>query len=80
MSLTEAILYPNPIGVLNDITISNTEEGNVFTLFDISGKLIRISQVYDSSTQNTKVTIGNLSSGIYILKDNKGTTWKVIVR
>lgn len=79
-SMFEMILYPNPVGVLNDITISNTRLDDVFTLFDISGKLINSPQEYDSSTQSTKIIIGNLSSGVYILKNSDGKNWKVIIR
>ena len=76
----DATIFPNPVDASNEITISNTKEGDVFTLYDLRGTQIAIKQTYNASNQNTKISIGNIPTGIYVLSDNKGKNWKILVR
>ncbi|GAA4887696.1 hypothetical protein GCM10023311_09360 [Flaviramulus aquimarinus] len=72
-------LYPNPLIISNEITITNTFGNEEFILFDLYGNLIPVSPNYFEENSTTKIEINNLSTGLYILKSNK-KSWKVIIR
>lgn len=73
-------IFPNPIEALGEITIYSTNENDLFSFFDIKGTLLPVKKVYSSVSKSTKVSIGNLSSGIYILTDGNGRNWKILVK
>lgn len=60
-------VYPNPVTDVVNIDFSNINHSNVeLQLYDISGRMV-ISKIITSS-DNTKMDLSKLSSGIYILK------------
>jgi hypothetical protein len=74
------ILYPNPV-IHNVIHIKNTGITSKYTLFDIKGSEIAITETYFNTLKNqTRLTLPNsLESGIYILKINNQFK-KIIVK
>ncbi len=76
---SDMTLYPNPVIRMNEITITNTLGNEEFILFDIFGKLIPVNQIFIEENNSTKIQIGYLSSGLYILRSNN-ESWKVIIR
>lgn len=72
------IMYPNPVsnGVLHIESNLNTER--TISLFDVLGK-----QVLKTTTSNNTINIGNLNSGIYIIKISEGgktATRKLVIK
>jgi hypothetical protein len=64
--------YPNPA---NDKLTITTEKNTAFTLLDMTGKVLRSFSV----DQQKEISILDLSSGIYILRENNtGAQRKVI--
>ena len=71
-------VYPNPVsnGVLHVESNLNTER--TISLYDVLGK-----EVMKTTTSNTTINIGNLNSGIYIVKITEGgntATKKLVVK
>lgn len=70
-------MYPNPVtnGVL--YITSNSSQAKSIAIFDVLGK-----QVVKATTENNKVNISNLNSGVYIVKiteEGKTDTRKLII-
>ena len=72
-------IYPNPLNSFKELTITNTSVNDTFSLVDISGRKINLSQDFNAALSITKIKLLKLSKGIYILKNNKGNKWKLIV-
>ncbi len=76
------IVYPNPIKSWSpEVFVSNTRLGDVFYLFDVSGRLIEEGQAieFNDKTGISKLELSrSISRGIYILKIN-GQSKKIIV-
>lgn len=71
-------VYPNPVKQFNEITITNTLENNNFLIIDLLGRIIPVEQRFISESNITKINIGSLSPGIYILK-TKNISKKIII-
>ncbi|MFY8129183.1 MAG: family 16 glycosylhydrolase [Chitinophagaceae bacterium] len=69
----EFTVYPNPSK--NVLNISNATIGNTIMLTDINGIILYSTKVASS---NFTINIGNLNSGLYILKTSEGQVHKVI--
>jgi hypothetical protein len=78
--LNRSLVFPNPVISKNEIMISNTKVNDVFRLSDINGRFIRLNQKFDRSSLSTKIKFQNVSSGVYILKNDKGYTWKLLIQ
>lgn len=73
-------IYPNPVGNGEELKITNTRNNQFFQLIDLQGKVLQLKKVSYSDQNNiTILTIGNLSSGIYLLR-SEGLSWKILVR
>ena len=79
LSDTISTIYPNPVKSFEDLTITNTTRNDVFSLVDISGRKIKLNYVYNSNLNLTKIKFQKLSNGVYILMNDKGNKWKLIV-
>lgn len=70
-------ISPNP--VIDYVTIKNNELISEIAIFDISGRL-----VFNKFNSFNKIYLGNLSSGVYIIKakytNNKISTDKIIIK
>ncbi len=71
-------VYPNPVsnGTLFITTDSNSERNVV--IFDILGK-----QVLNATTSNTSINVGNLNSGVYLVKiteEGNTATRKLVIQ
>jgi hypothetical protein len=73
-------VFPSLIAPNEEITITNSVESDTFLLTSLNGKSIQLSQTYDNFHKVTKVKIGNLTSGLYVLSDGKGRSWKIVVK
>lgn len=71
-------IYPNPTE--NEIYInSNTQHiGNVYSIIDNMGKTVITGKI---TSDNTRVDLGHLSKGIYIihLQENTNLTQKIVL-
>jgi len=76
---SEMAFYPNPVNRFNEITVTNSKENQEFLLFDLLGKLIPLEHYFIKENNSSRIQIGNLSSGVYILKSNN-SSWKVIIK
>ncbi|PKR82300.1 hypothetical protein CW751_02920 [Brumimicrobium salinarum] len=64
--------YPNPT---SDRIIITTEENTSFSLLDLTGKVLKSFEV----NQEKEISIAELNSGVYILKEqNFGTCLKIV--
>lgn len=63
-------MYPNP--VLTVLNIDNTLEVTSVEIFDVTGKVVRSTQV--AFVQNVTIDVAELQVGVYIVKvtNNKG--------
>ena len=75
----EATIYPNPVNSNGILSVENTEENDIFHLFNMSGQKINIEQQYNASRKNTIVKLGKVNTGVYVLSNGKGKTWKVVI-
>ncbi|GAA4887883.1 hypothetical protein GCM10023311_09670 [Flaviramulus aquimarinus] len=73
-----SIIYPNPI-LSEEVYITNTDFGDSFNVFDISGREINIIEInYNEDTKQTRIKLpAFLASGVYVLRTNK--TSKILV-
>jgi hypothetical protein len=64
-------IYPNPT-INNEVNVSNTNSNDIFTLFDLNGKIVSITEkVYNDSTGISLIKFPNsVATGIYILSVN----------
>ncbi len=69
----ELRVFPNPASEL--LTVSNIQNGSQVMLFDVAGNLVLKHEVY--GTELT-LNVGELNSGIYIIKVGSNTTRVVI--
>ena len=74
------IVFPNPVVSSNEINVSNTNSNDLFMLSDITGRTFNLIQKFDKSLNRTKIKLEALASGVYILKNNKGNKWKLLVQ
>lgn len=65
-------VYPNPAKNELNIKFKNSQSKNDVQLFDLSGK-----QVTTQKIENNQIDLSDLASGIYILKLNEQTTFKI---
>jgi len=73
-------IYPNPVGIGEELKITNTRNNQAFQLVDLQGKVLQLKKVYYSDQNKTTVlTVGNISPGIYFLR-SEGLAWKIMVR
>ncbi|MFY9242122.1 MAG: FG-GAP-like repeat-containing protein [Polaribacter sp.] len=79
-SFNKSIVFPNPVIAGNEIFISNASLEELFFLSDINGRTFSIYQQFDATLQRTTLQFPGLSAGIYILTNNKGYKWKLIVQ
>jgi Secretion system C-terminal sorting domain len=78
--LLQSVVYPNPTTENINLTISSYSLENLeFELYDISGKTILNQKI---TTNETKISMGNLSSGNYFIVVNENNkklkTFKII--
>ncbi|MGB2225255.1 MAG: FG-GAP-like repeat-containing protein [Polaribacter sp.] len=73
------ILYPNPVEASHTVYISNTDENDFFFLTDIRGRTIELKQNYNNAFVRTKIDVPEISTGVYILRNTKGLTWKLVI-
>lgn len=82
--VVKGTLYPNP-AVSNNITITNISKTGVASLdiFDLTGKLVKSTQVNVNTNHEMKVDIAGMSNGTYILNmtfaENSTGTFKLVV-
>ena len=60
-------IYPNPAVEYLNVRISNVDKANSYSMYDISGKLIRQESI---RTKEFKIGFGGLSTGNYLLVFN----------
>ena len=67
-----SVVFPNPI-INSELFITNTNAQDVFTVFDITGRLIQfVDKSFDENTKQTYIKLPVfLTSGIYVLRTNK---------
>lgn len=65
-------VYPNPTANYLNIQSELNLENCIYEIYDQTGKIIEISDLYTES--DTKINVSNLVSGIYILKVKRGET------
>lgn len=75
----KSVVFPNPLSSHNYLYVSNTNEGESFYLSDVSGRKMKISQHFEAAFNRTKITIKDLSFGVYVLRSNSGKRWKLLV-
>lgn len=69
-------VYPNPANNYTNITIyTDTEEQNLVSIFDISGKLMMQFEL--SSQEMKNIDISNLEKGLYLIQSISATTGKL---
>ena len=73
-------MYPSLISANEEITIAGATAEDKFLLSAINGKPISVKQRYNEANEVMKIQLGNVASGIYILTDNKGRNWKIVVK
>ena len=73
------VVFPNPIKSNSSITITNTTQNDNFILLDINGRSFKLNQYFDERSKTTKIDIINLATGVYILSNNKGFQYKLII-
>ena len=78
--INKSIVFPNPVIATNAVFVSNTNSEEMFFLSDINGRTFSIRQQFDTMLQRTKLKFQSLASGVYILMNNKGFKWKLIVQ
>ena len=65
---SEIVVYPNPSSN-QEFFISNTSENSTFEAFDISGRLIEVTnRSFNESNNTTHIQLYNAASGIYVLR------------
>lgn len=75
LDLTQLHVYPNPAkDVLN---INYKEKITKVTIFDINGREV---EVYGLNTANNTISVGTLSSGIYLLKVETDTSKTSVIK
>lgn len=67
-------VYPNP--VKNFLFVKNADKNSTFTIYDISGRMIKKQEFTNSQT--IKIDVSNLESGVYILKNIDGRTVRFV--
>ena len=72
-------VFPNPVDKKGILYIANSKENQRFSLVDLGGRNIQVKQEYQTGFSRTKIELQNLSTGIYILKDDLGGKWKILV-
>ena len=74
-------IYPNPIIENNWLTIENTNEVNEIYVIDISGKVLKSSQIVGLQ-QEIKINFQDVQKGMYLVKvisnDNQVSTFHVV--
>lgn len=75
---SDVVIYPNPTGQNQHITVQSTETKNQLSLYDIHGKLLMENMYYVSAM---KLDVATLPAGIYMLtvSNAKGTLTKKII-
>jgi hypothetical protein len=68
----DILMYPNPT-VNREVFISNTNGTESFTLFDLSGRIIKVESVtFNKNTYTTQIRIPtSIAKGIYVIKVNR---------
>ncbi len=76
----EIKMYPNPV-TQNLVNITNTNFDDIFEIYDINGRAIRIQNViYNEFTRTSQITLPeSVVTGLYILKA-KGQSKVIIVK
>ena len=71
---TEQKVYPNP-SLNQEFFITNTNFIDIIEVFDISGRIIEISERnYDTNNGTTRIKLRNVVTGFYILRINGNST------
>ena len=76
----KSIVFPNPVISKNEIIVSKTNLEDSFILSDINGRTFSVTQQFEENLKRTKIKFQTLSSGVYILQNNKGNKWKLLVK
>lgn len=79
LEISNKIVYPNPIQKNSTIFIKNTDENEFYSLSDLKGRKFTLVQQFDTNLRTTKISLQNVASGIYILLNDKGEQWKIII-
>ncbi|WP_456376473.1 zinc-dependent metalloprotease [Lutibacter sp.] len=77
---SEFSVYPNPSnGTVNVSLLSNSSEDSIaIKLYDLMGRLISTQTFKSFSSQfNKEISFGNLASGVYLLKVERGNQFSV---
>ncbi|HOY37700.1 MAG TPA: T9SS type A sorting domain-containing protein [Bacteroidales bacterium] len=69
-SLPDGVIYPNPAGDYINLNLNGIDADKI-EIYDITGKLISNDNL---SSEQTQFFIGNLKSGLYVLKVYDGNT------
>ena len=70
-------VFPNPAQIAINIKADNKLIGDVYTIYDNTGRIVLTGKV---NSENTTIVLGNLSGGIYMFSvgENMKQTFKVI--
>jgi hypothetical protein len=77
---TQVLIYPNPARELVNILFEESpEKALLFTLYDLSGKLV-ITDVIEPWQQHFTKSLGNIEQGLYIVEIRSQESRRVIYR
>lgn len=71
------VIYPNPVSNYLFISNNSTEIIQYIQITDISGKII-FEETYKNTSNNVKLNVSSLESGIYFLNINKNVVLKFV--
>jgi len=74
---SSSILYPNPVSNSKEVKVLNTNTDDFFYLTDINGRKFSIH--YQTEANTTKINLGDIAVGVYILVKNNKERFKLIV-
>jgi hypothetical protein len=76
--VSQVTVYPNPVNSNGILNIENEaiKQGDKLEIYDMSGKLLAVHVAIGAAN---KIPVGNLPSGIYLLRigENKGVRFEV---
>ena len=73
--LPSITLFPNPANEYVQLTIENYSSGSVYSISDITGKLVQTGEL---KNRDTKISTLNLEKGIYLFQVKTNTGIKTI--
>lgn len=73
-------VFPNPANKQQELVVTNTSNEDKFYLVDVSGRVVNIQQNFIVMNNQTKINLSKIASGIYMLTNAKGKSFKIIVQ